>query len=238
MNRLLSTATAAFTLALSSCTSFNLVEQFDSPDKKVPVVIPETKSRTYYELNNVRYVALRVIYATEHTPLFTARMDDASALYCDANKTYTPIPGAQEQLWLFPLTRKEEQAIFGDALSSTPLSQEQLRPIAAVDFDFQNAKKTESHNPKRKRLVTATYMPQSTGGDALTRGTQQHLRMYPTTCLPVIGGERSLANKISLAPIYVVDAAGNLILCSVEGAALTVGSAVALPFVIGWIIAE
>ncbi len=233
MKRFLYTACA--TLALSSCTSFNLVEQFDAPDKKVPVVIPETEKRTYYELNKVRYLALRVIYAKERTPLFTARMDDFAAPYCQAYKTYTPLPEEQEQLWLFPLTRKEEQAIFGEALSNTPLTPEQLRPIAAVDFDFQNAKKTESDNPKLKRLIPATYMPQSTGGDALTSGTQQHLRMYPTTCLPVIDGKRSWASKTALAPLYVVDTAGNVILCCVEGTALAAGSTLALPFVLWWV---
>lgn len=228
MKRFLYTACA--TLALSSCTSFNLVEQFDAADKKVPVVIPETEKRTYYELNEVRYVALRVIYAKERTPLFTARMDDFAAPYCQAHKTYTPLVGEKEQLWLFPLTRKEEQAIFGDALSNTPLSPEQLRPIAAVDFDFQNAKKTETDNPKRKRLIPATYMPKSTGGDALTSGTQQHLRMYPTTCLPTISGKRTALQTVALAPAYVVDAAGNAVLVCVEGAVMVTAGAVVLPF--------
>ena len=236
MKRLLCTACAA--LALNSCSSFNLVEQLDAEDKKVPVVLPETKGRTYYELNEVRYLALRVIYATEHTPLFTDRTDNFGSLYCQAHKTYTPLAGEKEQIWLFPLTRKEEQAIFGEALSSTPLTPEQLRPIAAVDFDFQNAKKTESDNPKRKRLIPATYMPKSTGGDALTQGTQQHLRMYPTTCLPTIHGKRTALQTVALAPAYVVDAAGNTVLVCVEGAVMVTAGAVVLPFATYWALAK
>ena len=231
---LLHLLTALSLLSLSACTSFNLTEQLTNANKRVPVVLPDKKVATYYKLDGKYYRALTVAMAEEHIPLLTSISNTRRGPY-HSFPTYTP-DASTAQLCLFQLTHSEAEAV-QDSLKeirggflyvpSPPKSKDEpgvIPPmVKAKDFDFTRARRYTiplQHIAPRTQ-PTATGYRQYPYYHVWSHESGQP---YAITALPTQDSELSTGRKIALAPVWVLDTAGNIVIAATETAvAIPVG---------------
>lgn len=204
---------ALCTACLSSCTRLNLVEQLSPPDKRVPIIAESRNPHfTVYELDGNYYLLRTVFMGTEDVPLLTSRFAGWPSMY-GKYIVYTPDTSTARD-YLFPLTDDEAARAmqFIRKLPERPVIKQSDPPhpaqvIAAQDFDFARARRwQEPYTHYHIRPESAAV-------------TQKH-SYYSTPEIPGEPGTRSLGNKLALAPVWLADAAGNLLLSTAETAVL------------------
>lgn len=204
---------ALCTACLSSCTRLNLVDQLSPPDKRVPIIAESRNPHfTVYELDGNYYLLRTVFMGTEDVPLLTSRFAGWPSMY-GKYIVYTPDTSTARD-YLFPLTDDEAaralqfiQRLPERPVIKQPAAADKLAVIAAQDFDFDRAHcwhEPYTHYHIRPESVAVT---------------QKH-SYYSTPEIPGEPGTRSLGNKLALAPVWLADTAGNLLLSTAETAVL------------------
>lgn len=228
-------------LSLSACTSFNLTEQLSN--RRVPVVVPEKKEAVYYELNGKYYSALTVAMAEEHIPLLSSRGKTPGTFY-HGTPTYTP-DMSTAQTYLFELTNVETEVLLesikevrsGYKYRSGPVKSKDkpgyIPPmVKAGDFDFAKARRF-THTIMNERDWAATRHKQFTDDSPykIRRKEQNGVYPYPIAALPSQERPRSPGQTAALAPVWVLDTAGNLVINTVEATVMGAGVIIAAPFI-------
>lgn len=216
---------ALCTACLSSCTRLNLVEQLSPPDKRVPIIAESRNPHfTVYELDGNYYLLRTVFMGTEDVPLLTSRFAGWPSMY-GKYIVYTPDTSTARD-YLFPLTDDEAaralqfiQRLPERPVIKQPAAADKLAVIAAQDFDFARAHRW--HEPYTHYHIR----PDSAGV------TQRHA-YYSTPEIAGEPGTSSIGSKLALAPVWVADAAGNLLLAAAETAVL-IPAFVAAPVGVG-----
>lgn len=232
---------------LSACTRFNLTEQFPAGGRQVPVVLPDTQEAVFYEKEGKFYRALSVAMATENVPLLTSRLRHSMAPYASTT-TYNPAPDSA-RLYLFQLTEDEadilQQTIRAQQrnngiLISEPISAaeppKEIPPVLpAYEFDFTRARKLSLKLSGQS--LTNELLPYELRRPIATRSGDCEYpswelpatEPYPTAALPAKPGSRSLGKRLALAPVWMADTAGNLVLGCAESTVTLPLSLIALP---------
>lgn len=234
-------------IGLSSCTRFNLAEQFPPEGRQVPVILPDTHQATFYEKDGKFYRALSVAMATENVPLLSSRLRRQMAPYAGTT-TYTPIPHT-DSLYLFQLTDDEadllqqtirarkRQAVL---LNGEPIDEEEPRKevppmFRAADFDLSGSRRHTlplgNHFSAIPRLPREIQFPTATRTDdcEYPAWNLPDNEPRPTAALPVQAGTRSMSKTLLMVPVWTADAAGNLLLGCAEGAIAAPLSVISLP---------
>lgn len=227
MKHLLSFPATLFSIVmLGSCTNFNLVEQIDPPDMRIPVAIPPADERYVYEWQGAYYIPITVAMAKEDMPLLTSGLHHAGAIYCDYPR-YTP-DAATARVYMFRLRAHEISGYIEEAPNESASSDNTPNVIAAKDFPYAHA--------KRHRLTHGSYhhnilKPASTGWVKAHRGwIFDKDAPYPVDILPMEPGTRSWADWLAYGPLAVLDAAGNIVIKGTEvSIAMTTGAVIMIP---------
>lgn len=203
-------------LLLGACTSLNLVEQIEPQDKRVPVVVKQQHAEEgiLYEWNGRYYMPLTVAMAKEDIPLLTSRMRNARMFYHSA-ATYTPVRGTERELLVWLLDHEVESLLelSAGSICQQPPSIGSTALLSSMPAGALANKKVKQHKVKAERL--RSFRPVLSGWRAFG-WCDDAAAVYPTVCRPIQEGTRSFGNKLVYVPLWVVDAAGNILVNSVE----------------------
>ena len=226
-------------LGLSACTSFNLTEQLST--RLVPVVVPDEDVATFYERDGKYYHALTIAMAVEHIPLLTAKKKPSNAFY-HSPVTYTP-DMKTAQTYLFQLTDAEAELVLKTLRESKSSNKQRAarikskdkpgyRPpvVKAADFDFAEAR-SFTHPNVSLGGWKSTRLKQFEEECPYSIGLRKYGNVYPhpIAALPAQHIPPSLAAKLAYGPVWVLDAAGNLTINTLEAAVHGSLAAVGLP---------
>lgn len=206
-------------VALSSCTSFNLIEQVNPPDRRVPVVLPipdnEMVKGKYvlYELNGSYYTKLTVAMAQEDVPLLTERIPDKGMSCYVSEVRYTPIPGT-EQVFFFKLNKWELQ----EARITPAKHPKKTMPemIPEKEFNLKTARKILDPS------LTPDYITKPVSTGYIRTSIRSRNPTYAITCLPIDKGTRGAGYYTKATLLALPDLAGNLLIGATEATIGTV----------------
>lgn len=204
-------------LLLGSCSNLNLVEQLAPEDRRVPIAIPPKETPFVYEYRGAFYIPITIAMAKEDMPLISSGLSNAGMAYCSYPR-YIPDKDTAK-VYLFRLTRNE----IGGKIASLPRTT-QPSPSTAPDYIAHEAfpyKQAKRHRLTNMNDYDNIMRPVSTGWNKAYRVWIPDSEPYPVGILPIVPGTRSLTNRLAYGPLWIMDAAGNIVL---KGAEITMGA--------------
>lgn len=207
-------------LLLKSCSSFNLIEQIDPENKRVPVAIPTAGNEEVYEYKGAFYLPVTVALAKEDMPLITSGCSYSSMFY-HRYPNYA-LDEESKEVYLFRLTDEELFVhVKKNASSGNQNATNAPSFYSEKEFPFAQAKRH-----RQKDIAGHIAKPNNTGWEAVHRGRNPVNSPYPISVLPVEPGTRSWGNRLAYALLWIPDTAGNLLLKGTESVLMTAGTAV------------
>lgn len=195
-------------LPVSCCHRFNFTEQLDAEDKRVPIISQDKVSDVFsddviYLHDGNYYRRIPVAYAKENTAIMTRKVYNLPGAYFSSAsdllppRSYTDVQ--QWEAYYFPLSDNEVDGLLNRPAGTTkqPLSLQKAKPLKVSE--------TEAVRPIPLRWVRGSFAV-----DSLSLSAYDKENAYcRIAAMPEQPGERTLSQKLLLAPAWALDAVGN-----------------------------